>query len=109
MVAGGMDEHINRHTPKYGQSEDKPQSEQTYLRDVEKYDANIYYHPHHLTFSLQIVIFFGHHLFICLAKSDMFSNISPQSSQEGIFSPMLVSYFSTSLKYVCSLWGLSSD
>ena len=33
MVSGGMDEHINRHTPKYGQSEDKPQSEQT-LRSI---------------------------------------------------------------------------
>ena len=36
-----MDEHINRHTPTYDQSEDKPQSEQTYLRDVEKHNTNI--------------------------------------------------------------------
>ena len=27
MVGVGMDEYINRYTPKYGQSEDKPQSE----------------------------------------------------------------------------------
>ena len=41
MVGGGMDVYINRYTPKYGQSEDKSQSEQTYLRDVEKYNTNI--------------------------------------------------------------------
>jgi uncharacterized C2H2 Zn-finger protein len=41
MVGSGMDEYINRYTPKYGMSEDKPQSEQTYLRDVEKYNTNI--------------------------------------------------------------------
>ena len=49
-------------------------------------------------------LFSGHHLLICLAKSGMFSNISPQSSQEGIFPSVLALYFSMSLKYVYSLW-----
>ena len=40
-MVGGMDEYINRHTPKYYQFEDKPQSEQTYLRDVVKHNTNI--------------------------------------------------------------------
>ena len=40
MVGVGMDEYINRYTPKYGQSEDKPQIEQKYLREVEKYNTN---------------------------------------------------------------------
>jgi hypothetical protein len=41
--------------------------------------------------------------------SSMFSNINPQSSQEGIFSSIFQWSFSKSLKYVCLLWGLSSN
>jgi hypothetical protein len=34
----------------------------------------------------------GHHLFICLAKSDMFSKINPQSSQEGMLSSISICF-----------------
>jgi hypothetical protein len=36
MVGGRVEEYINRNTREVNQFEDKPQSEQTYLRDVEK-------------------------------------------------------------------------
>ena len=41
MVGSGVDEYINRDAHEVSQFEDKPQSEQTYLRDFEKDHINI--------------------------------------------------------------------
>jgi hypothetical protein len=41
MVGGRVEEYINRNTREVNQFEDKPQSEQTYLRDFEKDHRNI--------------------------------------------------------------------
>ena len=41
MVGGSVEEYINRETREVSQFEDKPQSEQTYLRDFEKDHKNI--------------------------------------------------------------------
>jgi hypothetical protein len=41
MVSGRVEEYINRNTREVSQFEDKPQSEQTYLRDLEKDHKNI--------------------------------------------------------------------
>ena len=41
MMGGSVEEYINRDTREVSQCEDKPQSEQTYFRDVEKHNTNI--------------------------------------------------------------------
>ena len=41
MMGGSVEEYINRNTPTYDQSDDKPQSEQVYFRDVGKHNTNI--------------------------------------------------------------------
>jgi hypothetical protein len=41
MVGGSVEEYINRDTREVSQFEDKPQSEQTYLRDFEEGHKNI--------------------------------------------------------------------
>jgi hypothetical protein len=41
MVGGSVEEYVNRDTREVSQFEDKPQSEQTYLRDFEKDHRNI--------------------------------------------------------------------
>jgi hypothetical protein len=41
MMGGSVEEYINRDTREVSPCEDKPQSEQTYFRDVEKHNTNI--------------------------------------------------------------------